>query len=186
MEEKIYTIPLGKAYDYIRTKRARRAVVIVQQFVARHSKVVPDGVRLSNALNSALWKRGIQKPPRKIKIKVVKEAEFAKAYLPEEQIKKPEPKKEKKEAKAETKTEEKKIDAKPDRELPRSLQAFGRSADQTETTAKPKTGERKADGAKGEAAGANEQKQGAKREEVQKTETKNTAASAEKKTEGKK
>ncbi|VVB99367.1 50S ribosomal protein L31e [uncultured archaeon] len=100
-DEKIYTVPLGDAYDYIRTKRVRRAVKIVQQFVARHSKVAEKNVRISNALNSVLWARGIQKPPRRIKIKVVKEADAAKAYLVDEQIKKPEPKKdEKKEAEA--------------------------------------------------------------------------------------
>jgi large subunit ribosomal protein L31e len=98
-EEKIYTVPLGDAYDYVRTKRVRRAVKIVQQFVARHSKVAEKSVRVSNALNTVLWAKGIQKPPRRIKIKVVKEADVARAYLVDEQIKKPEPKKE---AKAET------------------------------------------------------------------------------------
>ncbi len=93
-EEKIYTVPLGKAYNYIRTKRTRRAVSLVKQFVSRHGKVAAADVRLSNALNSALWVRGVQKPPRKVKIKVTKEKGIAKAYLVEEEIKKPEPKKE--------------------------------------------------------------------------------------------
>lgn len=116
-EEKIYTVPLGKAYDYIRTKRTRRAVVLVQQFIARHSKVALKNVRVSNALNSVLWARSIQKPPRKIKIKVAKEGDIAKAYLVDEQVKKPEVEKEEKietkaEAKAETeKKPEKKAEA---------------------------------------------------------------------------
>lgn len=111
-DEKIYTVPLGKAYDYVRTKRARRAVAIVGEFVARHAKVAGRDVRLSNALNSALWARGIQKPPRRIRIKVVKDGGLAKAYLQDEQIKKPEPKKEKKE---EAKPEGKKEGAAPEK-----------------------------------------------------------------------
>lgn len=99
--EKIYTVPFGKAYDYVRTKRARRAVVILQQFICRHSKVAIKNVRISNALNSVIWGQSIQKPPRRIKIKVAKEGDMAKAYLVDEQIKKPEPKKEAKEAKKE-------------------------------------------------------------------------------------
>lgn len=85
-EEKIYTVPLGKAYDYIRTKRARRAIAIVQIFITKHSKVPAKNVRISNALNTILWANGIQKPPRKIKIKVVKDADFAYAYAINEKI----------------------------------------------------------------------------------------------------
>ncbi|MBU0586639.1 50S ribosomal protein L31e [Candidatus Micrarchaeota archaeon] len=92
VEERNYTVPLGKAYDSIRTKRVRKAVKLVQTFVARHSKVAAVNVRLSNALNSALWARGIQKPPRKIRIKVVKEEEKARAYLMDEKIAKEEKK----------------------------------------------------------------------------------------------
>ncbi len=107
-DEKIYTIPLGKAFDYIRTKRARRAVSIVQAFVSRHSKVANDKVRVSNALNSVLWARGIQKPPRRVKVKIVKEEGMAEAYLVDEKIVKPAPKKEEKaEAKEEAKPEAK-------------------------------------------------------------------------------
>ncbi|MDD5337156.1 MAG: 50S ribosomal protein L31e [Candidatus ainarchaeum sp.] len=111
-DEKFYTIPLGDAFDYVRTKRVRRAVTMVRAFVSRHSKVDGEQVRLSEALNMALWRNGIQKPPRRIRIKVVKEGEFARAYLPEETVKKPEPKKEEAKEKAEVKSEEKKSEAK--------------------------------------------------------------------------
>ncbi|MFA5076943.1 MAG: 50S ribosomal protein L31e [Candidatus Micrarchaeia archaeon] len=119
-EEKIYTIPLRDAFSYVRTKRVRRAVSIVRAFVSRHAKVDSGMVRVSEALNSVLWRNGIQKPPRRIKIKVVKEEGFARAYLPDEVVKKPEAKKEEKpktaqegkEAKPEAKKEEKKTEAK--------------------------------------------------------------------------
>lgn len=73
--ERIYTIPLGKAYDYIRTKRARRAVKLVRAFLARNMKVSEYDVSISEGINSLIWKRGIQKPPRKLKVKVVKDKE---------------------------------------------------------------------------------------------------------------
>jgi len=71
--ERVYTIPLGKAYDYIRTKRARRAVKMVRAFLARHMKADESDVSISEGINSAIWKRGIQKPPRKLKVKVTKD-----------------------------------------------------------------------------------------------------------------
>ena len=37
--ERLYTIPLGKAYDAVRKKRAKRAVTMVRAFIIRHMKV---------------------------------------------------------------------------------------------------------------------------------------------------
>ena len=129
-EERFYNVPLGDAYDYIRTKRVRRAVKIVQQFIARHTKTAIKNVRVSNVLNSLLWARGIQKPPRKIKIKVIMEGEIAKAYLVDEQIKKPEPKAEKskgakevKSSPAEAKAEEVKKEAPSEKKAPQATAA---------------------------------------------------------------
>lgn len=86
--ERIYTIPLGKAYDYSRAKRARRAVKIVRSFIQRHTKA--EDVRISTKANELLFGRGMQKPPRKVKVRVVKEGGVARAYLADE---KPEEKK---------------------------------------------------------------------------------------------
>lgn len=72
-EERIYTVPLSKAYSTVRTKRARKAISILKLFTARHMKVDVDNVKISSGVNSLIWKRGIQKPPRKIKVKMVKE-----------------------------------------------------------------------------------------------------------------
>jgi len=95
--ERIYTVPLGKAYDVSRNKRAPRAVKLLKEFISRHMKAQMDLVFLSNSLNSLVWGRSIQKPPRRIKIRVIKSDGKVRAYLPEEQTakeeKKPEPKK---------------------------------------------------------------------------------------------
>lgn len=94
MNEKFYTIPLGSAYSFSRTKRVRKTLGLIREFIARHSKAPKDAIKLSNALNLILWKRGIQKPPRKIRIKLIVEDGIVKAYLADEKIKKTEIKKE--------------------------------------------------------------------------------------------
>ena len=73
VDERIYTIPLRKAFGSPRTKRTSKAVKIVREFLAKHMKVTEDHISISEVVNSALWQRGIQKPPRRIKVKVIKE-----------------------------------------------------------------------------------------------------------------
>ncbi|MCC7570418.1 50S ribosomal protein L31e [Candidatus Micrarchaeota archaeon] len=73
--ERIYTIPLSEAYKTIRQKRARKAVKIIRSFAAKHMHVEEENVRMSMGVNSKIWARSIQKPPRKIKVKIIKEKE---------------------------------------------------------------------------------------------------------------
>lgn len=74
VEERIYTIPLRHAWVVTpRGMRAPRTARDVRNFVARHMKA--DEVSISNDVNSLLWARGINKPPRKIKIRAVKDKE---------------------------------------------------------------------------------------------------------------
>ncbi|MFA5382956.1 MAG: 50S ribosomal protein L31e [Candidatus Micrarchaeia archaeon] len=118
--ERIYTIPLRKAFDFPRTKRASKAITIVKNFLAKHMKVTVEHVSVSEAVNSAIWQRGIQKPPRRIKIKVTKEGDKAVARLIDEKIikkqekkqekpKEEKPKEEKSEAEIESEEKEKEI-----------------------------------------------------------------------------
>lgn len=74
VEEKIYTIPLRHVWVVTpRGRRAPRAVRDVRDFVSRHMKA--EEVAISNEINSALWSRGINKPPRKITVRAVKDKE---------------------------------------------------------------------------------------------------------------
>ncbi|MDD2655101.1 MAG: 50S ribosomal protein L31e [Candidatus ainarchaeum sp.] len=82
--ERVYTIPLGKSYDYTRVRRARTAVKMIRSFLARHMKAGEDDVRVSMGINELVWARGIQKPPRKIKIRAVKDAGRVLAFLMDE------------------------------------------------------------------------------------------------------
>ncbi len=105
MKERIYTVNLSPAYDYVRTKRAKRAVKILRQFIARHAKRDVKEVKLSVALNNFIWKHSICKPPRKVKVRVIIKEEGVFAYLFDEPVEKTQKEEEKR---AEEKTEEKK------------------------------------------------------------------------------
>jgi large subunit ribosomal protein L31e len=83
-EERIYTIPLQDAYTKPSTKRAKRAVVILRSFVSRHMKVPEDSVSISSDTNSLIWRDGMKKPPRRIKVKVSKDKETVKVTLLDE------------------------------------------------------------------------------------------------------
>jgi len=74
VEEKIYTIPLRHVWTVTpRGRRAPRAVRDVRDFVSRHMKA--EEVSISNEINSAIWSRSINKPPRKITVRAVKDKE---------------------------------------------------------------------------------------------------------------
>ena len=103
-EEKIFTIPLREAFDKPRTKRAKIATNIVRNFLIKHMK--SENIKLGKSINEEIWKRGIQKPPRKVRIHAVKEEDVVYSELlgveiktpsKEEVKKKEEKKKEKKE-----------------------------------------------------------------------------------------
>jgi len=85
VEERIYTIPLRRAWISPRKKRAPRATRMVRSFIQRHMKVETgpkEGEEeeegrlvISNEVNERLWSRGIEKPPRNIRVRAVKDKE---------------------------------------------------------------------------------------------------------------
>jgi len=84
VEERIYTIPLRRAWIAPRKKRTPRAMRIVKSFVQRHMKVETEvkgeeeeegRLVISNEVNEKLWSRGIEKPPRNIRVRAVKDKE---------------------------------------------------------------------------------------------------------------
>ena len=93
VEERFYTIPLKKAWIYPRKKRTPKAARIVKSFVLKHMKVrtevedeeeEPEKLVVSNEVNELLWSRGIEKPPRKIRVRVVRDKEGVVTVLPAE------------------------------------------------------------------------------------------------------
>jgi len=75
VEERVYTIPLGRAWIGPRQKRAPRAVRLLRAFILRHMKIDEESLRISNEVNEHIWRRGIQKPPRKIRVRATKDSE---------------------------------------------------------------------------------------------------------------
>lgn len=85
VEERIYTIPLSRAWISPRRKRAPRAVRLIKSFVERHMKLQSGSAGeefeearrlvISNDVNERVWSRGIQKPPRKIRVRVTEDKE---------------------------------------------------------------------------------------------------------------
>ncbi len=75
VEERIYTVPLSKAWISPRTRHSPRAIRILKSFVMKHMKIDDDSIKITNEVNEKIWARGIQKPPRKIKVRVTKDSE---------------------------------------------------------------------------------------------------------------
>ncbi len=135
--ERIYTVNLSKAYEYLHTRRTERAVVLLRAFLARHFKVRKEVVSISEGINSLLWRDSIQKPPRRIKIRGVLEDAKLKAWLigEEESLAKKKAadekiKKENEEKKG--KPAEKKTDGKPATSSPAAKPAEARGAEKKE------------------------------------------------------
>ena len=85
MEEKIYTIPLLRAKMAPRTKRAKKAVRLVKEFLAKHTKA--EVIKIDKSINEAIWARGLRKVPSKIRVKAVKIEDEIWAYTPEAEVK---------------------------------------------------------------------------------------------------
>lgn len=84
VEERIYTVPLGKAWIMPPRKRTPRAMRMIRAFVIKHMKIgakkegeeeqeEPARLIISNEVNEKVWGRGVEKPPRKIRIKAAKD-----------------------------------------------------------------------------------------------------------------
>ncbi len=85
VEERIYTVPLNRAWIMPLNKRSPRAVRILKDYITRHMKVEapkegeeeeteePAKLIVSNEVNERIWTRGIQKPPRNIRVRAAKD-----------------------------------------------------------------------------------------------------------------
>lgn len=115
--ERVYTVPLTEAYEHTRSRRARRSIKELRKFLVRHLKMHTNQIKLSRKVNALLWSGGMKKPPRKIKIKVVKEEKVVNVYLLDEKIELKEKKEEKKPEEAKVVAEAKKIETKVKKDL---------------------------------------------------------------------
>lgn len=83
VDERIYTVPLVRAWIAPRHRRAEKAVSVLKAFVERHMK--PSSIIIDTGVNEAIWKHGMQNPPRRIRVRLTKDEEGAvKVNLAEE------------------------------------------------------------------------------------------------------
>jgi large subunit ribosomal protein L31e len=85
VEERTYTVPLAKAWIVPPNKRTSRAVRMLRSFMIKHMKLEarkegeteeeeePKQLIISNEVNEKMWERGIEKPPRKIRVRAAKD-----------------------------------------------------------------------------------------------------------------
>ncbi|MFX0104264.1 MAG: 50S ribosomal protein L31e [Candidatus Hodarchaeota archaeon] len=70
IDERIYIVPLAKARKGPRNKRAKKAIRYLRDYISRHFK--PESLVITQEVNEHIWSRGIQKPPRKLKVRATK------------------------------------------------------------------------------------------------------------------
>jgi ribosomal protein L31E len=88
--ERVYTVPLSRAWITARHRRTKRAVNILREFAIHHMK--SSEIKIDTELNEKLWARGITKPPRRITVKMEKDEDgVVTISLPKETKKKSEP-----------------------------------------------------------------------------------------------
>jgi len=75
----IITIPLREVYKKSERKRVPYASRYVSEFLKKHTK--SSDVKIGQELNKAIWSRGLRKPVRSVRVKIVKDGSVAKAEL---------------------------------------------------------------------------------------------------------
>jgi len=68
---RVYTINLGRAWLTPQHKRTDRVINMIREFAEKHMK--SDEVKLEQDLNRQIWSRGKTNPPRKVRVKMVKD-----------------------------------------------------------------------------------------------------------------
>ncbi len=66
-------VPLLKAYAKPAKKRARAAIMLLRKFGARHGKTAIENVKIDEKLASFINSRGAKKPPKKLKVTLLKD-----------------------------------------------------------------------------------------------------------------
>jgi large subunit ribosomal protein L31e len=68
---RVYTVNLGKAWLTPRYRRTDRVMNMVREFAEKNMK--SDEVKIDQDLSRYIWSRGKTNPPRKVRVKMVKD-----------------------------------------------------------------------------------------------------------------
>ncbi len=72
-EERVYTINLSKVVLTPMNKRSNRAINMIKAFAVKHMK--SNDVKIDRELNELIWAQGIRTPPRRVRVKITKDAD---------------------------------------------------------------------------------------------------------------
>ncbi len=68
---RIYTINFSKAWLTPKHKRTDRVVNMIREFAIKHMK--SSQIKIDQELNRYIWERGKTNPPRKVRVRIVKD-----------------------------------------------------------------------------------------------------------------
>jgi large subunit ribosomal protein L31e len=68
---RIYTINLSKAWLTPKHKRTDRVVNMIKEFAIKHMK--STHIKIDQELNRYIWEKGKTNPPRKVRVRIVKD-----------------------------------------------------------------------------------------------------------------
>ncbi len=68
---RIYTINLSKAWLTPKHKRTDRVVNMIKEFAIKHMK--SSEIKIDQELNRYIWEKGKTNPPRKVRVRIVKD-----------------------------------------------------------------------------------------------------------------
>ena len=68
---RVYTINLGRAWITPEHKRTDRVINLIKEFAKKHMKT--EEIKIDQDLNRQIWNRGKSNPPRKVRVKMVKD-----------------------------------------------------------------------------------------------------------------
>lgn len=71
--ERTYIVPFKRIHNTAPIRRGKKAIRILREFIQRHMK--PNEIIIHPEVNEEIWKRGIEKPPKKIRIRTTKDKE---------------------------------------------------------------------------------------------------------------
>ncbi|MDW8276342.1 MAG: 50S ribosomal protein L31e [Candidatus Nitrosocaldus sp.] len=72
VEERVYTINLGRVTLAPDNRRSKRAINMIREFAVRHMK--SEEVVMDEELNEMVWSSGMRSPPRRIRVVMSKDA----------------------------------------------------------------------------------------------------------------
>ena len=66
--------------------KLQKAIKLIKAHIAQHMKIDEENVWLDTPINETIWKRGIENPPNKIKVKATKfkDQDLVEVTLPDE------------------------------------------------------------------------------------------------------